>query len=151
MGSSTISCAVEKREHIGVPIPEEQQLSVPAVYLVTACALMASARIFGLIFQEAIYRVTASRRSETRLRLREWVRWIRCNGQGHVSLRSQRHAPVLVVTGNDITIRWPFYRRGWHHRILGAAVGFRRFVNSIKPYLGWSVSGSFLFELVKGD
>lgn len=36
---------------------------------------MTSARIFGLIFQEAISCVTGSRRllEETRLRLREWA------------------------------------------------------------------------------
>lgn len=50
MGSSTISCAVVNIEHVGVPIPEEKQLSVPAVYLVTACTLMASAGVFGLVF-----------------------------------------------------------------------------------------------------
>jgi len=63
------------REHIGVRIPGEQLRYVPAVYLVTAHAVMTGAQIFGLIFQEAISRVTGSRHllEETRLRLRGWV------------------------------------------------------------------------------
>lgn len=67
--------SVRCREHIGVSIPEEQQRYVPVVYLVTPCVVMTGARIFGLIFQEAISRATDSccLLEETRLRLREWV------------------------------------------------------------------------------
>jgi len=63
------------REHIAVLIPEEQLRYVLAVYPVTTRAVMTGARIFGLIFQEAISRVTGSRYllEETRLRLSGWV------------------------------------------------------------------------------
>jgi hypothetical protein len=72
------------------------------------------------------------------------------DGEVYDLLRSQRHAPGL---GSHRERHYPMtiLSEGRNHRTLGAAVGFRRFVNATKPYLRWSVSGSLSFELAKED